>query len=31
LSPVIIVGEIKVNKGFSIPPNGKDGGSTRIS
>jgi hypothetical protein len=31
LSPVIIVGEMKVNKGFSIPPKGKEGGNTKIS
>jgi len=30
LSPTIIVGDAKVNKGFSIPPIGKLGGYTMI-
>jgi len=28
LSPVIIVGDTNVRRGFSIPPNGKEGGRT---
>jgi len=30
LSPVMMVGEAKVRSGFSIPPNGKDGGKIKI-
>jgi len=26
-----MVGEMKVNRGFSIPPKGKEGGNTKIS
>jgi hypothetical protein len=31
LSPTITVGVAKVRRGFSMPPYGNDGGSTRMS
>ncbi|MNT29161.1 hypothetical protein D3C72_1648910 [compost metagenome] len=31
LSPTITVGVAKVRRGFSMPPNGNDGGSTSMS
>ena len=31
LSPVITVGVMKLRRGFSMPPNGNDGGSTSMS
>jgi len=30
ISPVMMLGDAKVNKGFSIPPKGKEGGRITI-